>query len=253
MWPRSQALESKSFCDSKLRNNDKGLSKRGDQVTRKTPRRHQQGDESRDRILQATLELASERGYDGTSIALVTERTGLPASSIYWHFRNKDELLAATVEYSYVTWRKGAPTWETRVEFGDTTAEIHDRLHRAARALLESPAFWRLGLMLGLERRPVEPSARGRYLDVRLDTERAIAHWWSQVLASIIESGAAPQPPGDADVEEFAGRLARFHLALMDGLFVGLIANDDWDLNTMIDLVSDGLSAQAVRWLKEAA
>ncbi len=44
---------------------------------RKTARRRQQGEESRLRILEATLAIAAERGYDGTSIALGTEATGL--------------------------------------------------------------------------------------------------------------------------------------------------------------------------------
>ena len=81
-------------------------------MPRKTTRRHRQGDESRHRILATTLEIAAERGYDGTTVGLVTERTGLPASSVYWHFKNKDELLAETLEYSYRQWRGTAPTWE---------------------------------------------------------------------------------------------------------------------------------------------
>ena len=65
-------------------------------MARKTERRHKQGDESRQAILEATLSIAAERGYDGTTVALVQEATGLPASSIYWHFGSKDQLLAAT-------------------------------------------------------------------------------------------------------------------------------------------------------------
>ena len=64
-------------------------------VTRAAPaarRRRANGEESRQRILDAAAEIAGERGYDGTSIALVSERSGLPASSIYWHFEDKDAL-----------------------------------------------------------------------------------------------------------------------------------------------------------------
>jgi AcrR family transcriptional regulator len=81
-------------------------------MPRKTDRRHQQGDQSRQRILEATLDIAAERGYDGTTVSLVTERTGMPASSVYWHFTNKDELLAETLEYSYDQWRGAADVWE---------------------------------------------------------------------------------------------------------------------------------------------
>jgi AcrR family transcriptional regulator len=55
------------------------------------------GDVSRERILDAAREIASERDDDGTRIARVSERSGLPASSIYWHFDDKDPLLGARV------------------------------------------------------------------------------------------------------------------------------------------------------------
>ncbi|SOD89368.1 transcriptional regulator, TetR family [Streptomyces sp. Ag109_G2-15] len=60
--------------------------------------------ESRQRILDAAAEIAGERGYEGTSIAAVSAKCGLPASSIYWHFENKDNLIAAVIERSFETW-----------------------------------------------------------------------------------------------------------------------------------------------------
>lgn len=215
-------------------------------MPRKTPRRHQQGDESRQRILEATLTLAAERGYDGTSIAAVTEATGLPASSVYWHFTNKDELLAETLEYSYRRWRAATPTWELGAEPGGTSHDVHDirdRLRQASRAIAESPEFWRLGLMLGLENRPKEPKARVRYLAVRDETRVAIQAWWTEVLPTEV----VEQHP------ESAERLARFHLAVMDGLFVGVRANPDWDLERLVDLIAAGLQAQALNWIEGAA
>jgi AcrR family transcriptional regulator len=212
-------------------------------MPRKTSRRHQQGEESSLRILEATLSIAAERGYDGTSIALVTEATGLPPSSIYWHFKNKDELLAATLEFSYRRWRATAPTWEDRIDPGDPAQEVRDRLRRASRAIAESPEFWRLGLMLGLERRTKEPAARRRYLEVRAETHAAISDWWAQVLPL---KGSGPQ-------RDAADRLAHFHLAVMDGLFIGMRAGRDWDLERLVDLFAQGMYAQAQVWLEGAA
>ena len=59
---------------------------------------------ARDKILDAAGEIASERGYEGTSISLVSKRSGLPASSIYWHFKNKDDLISAVIERSFNAW-----------------------------------------------------------------------------------------------------------------------------------------------------
>ena len=57
--------------------------------------RRADGEQSRARILDAATEIAAERGYEGTSIGAVSAKCGLPASSIYWHFKDKDDLIAA--------------------------------------------------------------------------------------------------------------------------------------------------------------
>lgn len=62
---------------------------------------------SREKILDAAAEIAGERGYEGTSINLISERSGLPASSIYWHFKDKDELIAAVIDRSGTSWLGG--------------------------------------------------------------------------------------------------------------------------------------------------
>jgi AcrR family transcriptional regulator len=206
-------------------------------VARKTQRRNEQGDLSRLRILEATVALAAERGYDGTSIALVTESTGLPASSVYWHFTNKDELLAEALEYSYRRWRETAPAWTDHVDDDavDLEARIRRRLHRGATAFTQSPEFWRLGLMLALERRLVEPAARRRYLDVRHETRDGIAQWWRKVLA----------PAGPFDEETVMG-LARFQLSIMDGFYVGERAGRVSDRTRLIDLIASGMYAHAL-------
>ena len=60
-------------------------------------------------ILDAATEIAAERGYEGTSIALVSKKCGLPASSIYWHFKDKDDLIAAVIERSFGS---GLSAWQ---------------------------------------------------------------------------------------------------------------------------------------------
>ena len=76
-------------------------------------RKRADGELSRERILDAATEIAAERGYEGASIALVSAKCGLPASSIYWHFKNKDDLIAAVIERSFGDWLKA---WQVPVE-----------------------------------------------------------------------------------------------------------------------------------------
>ena len=67
-------------------------------------RQRADGELSRTRILDAATEIAAERGYEGTSIGAVSAKCGLPASSIYWHFKDKDDLIAAVIERSFSNW-----------------------------------------------------------------------------------------------------------------------------------------------------
>lgn len=46
----------------------------------------------RQRILEAALELLAEHGYEGTSLQQVADRVGLHKSSLFHHFRSKEEL-----------------------------------------------------------------------------------------------------------------------------------------------------------------
>ncbi|MEV7385478.1 MULTISPECIES: TetR/AcrR family transcriptional regulator [unclassified Streptomyces] len=186
-------------------------------VPQTTRRKRANGVESRQRILDATVEIAGERGYDGTSIAAVSAKCGLPASSIYWHFKDKDDLIAAVIERSF-------ETWLTAVELpGDDVGTPLERVTlmaaNVARSLVAAPDFLRLGLMLALERRPTEPRGRTAFLQVRALSERRIA----EVIAALFPT------LGEADVDT----LTTYAVAGADGLFVHREINGD-----SVDLVS---------------
>ena len=90
-------------------------------------------------------------------------------------------------------------------------------LQRTGRALLQSPDFLRLGLMLTLERRPDELSARTMFLGTRAQT-------LDQMVASYVEHFPDIGPDG-------ARELATFTMAMADGLFVAReIRGDEMDL-----------------------
>ena len=171
----------------------------------KTDRRHAQGDESRERILDATIEIAALRGYHGTSIALVSKHSGLPASSIYWHFTSKDHLFAAVIERSFDAWMQSTQLTATRKK-GD---HLRWNMREQATALVTNPEFLRLGLLLSLEQHPDEPTARSMFLEVRKRSLDAIVQGLRRTLAEarVTDRG-------------FARRLAILTMAAADGLFI---------------------------------
>jgi AcrR family transcriptional regulator len=195
-------------------------------------RKRAHGEESRQKILDAAAEVAGERGYEGTSIALVSERSGLPASSIYWHFEDKDHLIAAVIERSFNRWLEGMGAWIPPKK-GATREELfRSALLRTARALTDAPDFLRLGLMLALERRPEEASARTLFLQVR---EQAYKR-----MVAAYEAFFEGRLDGDG-----VRALATLAMAAADGLFVAREIDGALDFEGSFALLSAALLGAA--------
>jgi AcrR family transcriptional regulator len=197
-------------------------------------RKRADGELSRERILDAANEIAAERGYEGASIALVSAKCGLPASSIYWHFKNKDDLIAAVIERSFGDWLKA---WQVPVE-GSPQDRLVGLAMQIAKALLDSPDFIRLGLMLSLERRPVEPRARAMFLQSRAQT-------FDQLVETM--RGFTPDLT-DAQVHQ----LVTYAIAGADGLFIAKeIGGDAVDLLALFELHARALYDSALRLISQ--
>jgi AcrR family transcriptional regulator len=203
-------------------------------------RRRADGEESRRRILDAAAAIAGERGYDGTSIATVSARSGLPASSIYWHFQDKDALIAAVIERSFERWLAAMSL--PGPEAGSPRERITAMAIALAKALLEAPDFLRLGLMLALERRPTEPTARAKFLQVRQVAGQRLTEAIRELTPELSE----------ASVQQ----LTTYAVAGADGLFIAHeIGGDEVDLialfklhaRTLIDVVAYELAEQQAR------
>lgn len=198
------------------------------------PRRQRRvdGEASRRRILDAATEIAAERGYEGTGIAAVSAKCGLPASSIYWHFTDKDDLIAAVIERSFAAWLAG---WQLPgAADGPPRQRLIALATHTAKALSDSPDFLRLGLMLALERRPVEPRARQMFLRIREQAIGVLGRAFVEIVDGL----------GD----EAARQLAVYAIAGADGLFIAKeIGGDSVDLMALFVLHGEAIYDAAVR------
>lgn len=198
------------------------------------PRRQRRidGEASRRRILDAATEIAAERGYEGTGIAAVSAKCGLPASSIYWHFTDKDDLIAAVIERSFAAWLAG---WQLpSAADGPARQRLIALATHTAKALSDSPDFLRLGLMLALERRPVEPRARQMFLRIREQAIGVLGRAFVEIV--------------DGLSDEAARQLAVYAIAGADGLFIAKeIGGDGVDLLALFALHGEAIYDAAVR------
>lgn len=194
-------------------------------------RRLAQGRRSKEEILDAASRIMSQRGYEGTSIAAISKETGLPNSSIYWHFESKSAILAAVME-------RGASRFFEATGLGPAidappAERLRIALQSAGDSLEQNEEFLRLLLLLLLsndmpEVAPVVASVRAEGRErLRLTLESAYS------------------PLGDAVAREVSDRLVDFALATFDGLFIAAQFDHALVLRQGLDRMAASIDALA--------
>jgi AcrR family transcriptional regulator len=163
-------------------------------------KKQQQGEQSRELILDATERLMATRGYAATSISDIRKACGLPPSSIYWHFGSKEGVLAAVME-------RGAERYFAAIP---TEVDIHRQLAVAADLQEQHPDFLRLFFLLSLERTDDRAVAEV----VRRVRDTAIARF-RDAIAQLLPADVPHQK-----VERVITELAAVAVALSDGVFL---------------------------------
>jgi len=170
-------------------------------------RTNRQSEITRSDILDAAEQLMAERGFQATSIAEICTTSKLPNGSVYWHFQNKNGLLAAVMERGSHRFFTGLPKPEQLV---GTARERFDAWFEAnTQMLAQRPRFLRLHLSLCLLE----------------ETDTVVAEIVARVRATAIANLSRAMYPwvhelhGDA-AEAMSEELAAFMLAAVDGAFI---------------------------------
>lgn len=197
-------------------------------MTRARTKKQQQGEDSRELILDTTERLMGTRGYAATSISDICKACGLPASSIYWHFGSKEGVLAAVMD------RGAARFFAAIPQRGQRDGSVKERLDATARLLAQHPDFLRLFYLLSLER-ITDPAVAALVRKVR---DTAIAGWRD----GISELLPATTPPEKA--ERIVGELTALAVAMSDGVFIAdHLEPDSTDVERMYRRLFQALSA----------
>ena len=97
---------------------------------------------TRERLVEAALELVNEEGLDGLSMRAVANLLEVKAASLYWHVRDRSELLELLAESILGSVRPPARRSGWRAAIVDSCAALSDRVagqKDASRILLEVP------------------------------------------------------------------------------------------------------------------
>ncbi len=115
---------------------------------------------TRDRIVQAAMELFWRKGYGSTSIADILETARVNSGSLYYFFKGKQELLVAVLE----AYRDGIgpmllePSWS---EVADPIEKVFALLGTYRRLLVETDFFYGCPIgSLALELHEPDPEVR---------------------------------------------------------------------------------------------
>ena len=107
-----------------------------------SPEEEKQRGLTRERLVEAALELVNEEGLDGLSMRALADRLQVKASSLYWHVRDRSELLELLGESILETVsrpRQRASWRETVLAIGDALGRRVAAQNDANRILLEVP------------------------------------------------------------------------------------------------------------------
>ncbi len=178
------------------------------------------GARSREEILDAAERLMGDRGYAATPMSALAAGSGLPASSIYWHFGSKAGVLAAVMERGATRFFAAA----TPGDLGDHS-DPHRRLGlllaQVERSVRVHRQFLRLFfvLLLGAGAEPEQQDVVGR---LRAESRRLLARGltWAYL------------PWGEEVAGRVGAQLAPLVQALVDGMFLDVEAGSDAPLVT---------------------
>lgn len=200
------------------------------------------GERSREGILDAAELLFAERGFAGTGISAISQESGLPASSIYWFFKDKQGLAAAVVE-------RAADRWLDELEDPtDALAPPEQRLQRHLKRAVAQigpnlPLFARLYMLLALEAGDQAPALRMR---LRRSRERG-----RRLLSVAIEGLVTELAPRES--EPLAEELSYLAMALIEGSLMGRELDPrHLDMNRLTTELEVALLAIAQHRLAEA-
>jgi AcrR family transcriptional regulator len=167
---------------------------------------------SRERVLDAAIELFGEQGYAATSVSSICQRAGVTKPTLYWHFESKEGLMAAVLETVVERWIE---RFETEASVVAAPGERLQRMTENWRQMYDTdPHLLRLPLIAALEQGGSE-RARSAVLRVWDQTAGAIA--------SGIQNAVAVDVP-DVDLVGHAV------VALMNTAFVRYRMGGDEDL-----------------------
>ncbi len=171
------------------------------------------GEQRREQMLRAAMDVIVERGYADTRIADVAERTGTSPALVIYYFKTRDQLLTEAIRYSEDTWYA---EFLLRLETIPTAAGRLTELigmNCLPGADPEPHSYW----LLWLDLWALSPRNPGVAAVREKSDER-----WREAIRSIVLAGQDAGEFSPVDADDFTITLS----ALLDGFAVQIALDD---------------------------
>lgn len=178
---------------------------------------------TRERILVAALKLVSSKGYAGTSIAMICREAGLNASSLYWLFKNKEDLLLSAIKEAADEFLAAAgPPLAHGASAPAETLEV--TIKGLARQLQGKANFLRLLLIMMIEERELPADVRAQIAEIRASS----IDWWRALLERHFDE------LGATNARILAADFAPLCRATVNGAFIAQQYGEPVDLEVIL-------------------
>jgi len=186
----------------------------------------EQGRASREGILDAAVVEFTSKGFRGASLKGIADRAGIAKSGLFHHFASKDALLGAVLAERTAAKRHGA----SEDDFPEGSGVI-DQMRQTVERNQFDPTWLRFFTIMIAEsftdEHPALPVIQARYRAVLQD----------------LESRLRAELPG-AD-EQNSGDIAALIVAVMDGLQILRLIDEDFDMRPPFRMLQESLDRLA--------
>lgn len=184
--------------------------------------------ETRTAIVDAAEDCLLEHGYARTSLEAIAKRAGVTRGAVYWHFRNKGDVLDEVVNRVSVPFFHGLE----RVSRMDGTTPLRDLRSTLAASFSDLENAPRIRSVIEVIELRCEVPAEGDAVSELRKAGMRKTH--ARILAAFERAAALGQLRDDMDPDSCARSL---HFVISGALRMFLLDPDH------IDLVRDGMSA----------
>ena len=186
----------------------------------------------RNRILTAIAEVVTEQGFEQATVERIAERAGMSKSSLYFHFRNRAEMMSSMLVPEHERLMDLVDARASR--FADFGSQLYAFMvvtasyaaqSRSILTALDWMRFHRIRVQIGSvpQRRPIhgflaERLAREDFAHPRLDELEVVAYLHHLVMRPVLERGTGEEPSADSGLQHIFKPIRLLYPMVVGGL-----------------------------------